>query len=185
MAGAQKKAAQEGRTLVFIDESGFYLLPALLYTYAPRGETPVLKVPLKWEHLSVIGAITPQGKLFHQVYDHAISKVEVVHFLRHLLRQIEGQLLVIWDGLPAHRSHLVKQFLAEGAAQRLHLVQLPSYAPELNPVEWLWNHLKRVQLGNLGCPDLDELRQALRKAVERVRHRTALISSFFQQPGYL
>lgn len=160
-------------------------MPALLYTYAPRGATPVLKVPLKWEHLSVIGAITPQGQLFHQVYDHAISKVEVVQFLRYLLRQIKGKLLVIWDGLPAHRSRLVKQFLAEGAAQRLHLVQLPAYAPELNPVEGLWNHLKRVQLGNVCCAHLAELRQALRKAVERVRHRTALISSFFQQPGYL
>jgi hypothetical protein len=71
-----KKAAQAGRTLIFIDESDFYLLPSLLDTYAQRGATPVLKVPLKWEHLSVIGAITRQGQLVHQVYAHAISKVE-------------------------------------------------------------------------------------------------------------
>ena len=185
MAHPQKKAAREGRTLVFIDESGFYLLPSVVYTYAPQGKTPLLNAPLKWEHLSVIGAITPAGKVFHQVYTHAISQVEVVRFLRHLLRQITGKLLVIWDGLPAHRSHLVKQFLAQGAAQRLHLVQLPAYAPDLNPVEGLWNHLKRVQLGNLCCTHLSQLRQELRKAVERIRHRTTLIAHLFHQPGYL
>lgn len=160
-------------------------MPALLYTYAPRGKTPLLEVPLKWEHLSLIGAITPQGDLFHQVYEHAISKVEGVRFLRHLLRHIAGKLLVIWDGLPAHRSRLVKQFLATSAARRLHLVQLPSYAPDLNPVEGLWNHLKRVQLGNLCSTHLAQLRHELRKAMERVRHRTTLISRLFLQPGYL
>jgi transposase len=160
-------------------------LPALIRTYAPQGETPLLAAPLKWEHLSVIGAVTPEGKLLHQVYEHAISKVEVVAFLRHLLRHLDGKLTVIWDGLPAHRSQLVKQFLNEGAAQRLQLVQLPGYAPDLNPVEWLWNHLKRVQLGNVCCAHLAQLRHELRQAVERVRHRTGLITSFFRQPAYL
>ena len=112
-------------------------MPALIRTYAPQGQTPVLKAPLAWDHLSVIAAVTPDGKLFHQVYEHAISKVEVVRFLRHLLRHLDGPLTVIWDGLPAHRSRLVKDFLAAGAAQRLRLVQLPGYAPDLNPVEWL------------------------------------------------
>jgi transposase len=185
MACPPKKAVQAGRTIVFVDESGFSLLPSVVTTYAPQGHTPVLKAPLKWQHLSVIGAITPEGKLFHQVDEHAISKVEVVRFLRHLLRQIAGKLLVVWDGLPAQRSRLVKQFLAEGAAERLHLVQLPAYAPDLNPVEGLWNHLKRVQLGNMCCAHLPQLRQELRKAVERVRHSTTLISHLFQQPGYL
>ncbi len=59
--------------------------------------------------------------MFHQVYDHAITKVEVVRFLRHLLRHLDGPITVIWDGLPAHRSHLVKAFLAQGAAPRLRL----------------------------------------------------------------
>jgi transposase len=184
VARDQKQADQEGRTIVCIDEAGFYLLPSVIRTYAP-GETPVLDAPLAWDHLSVIGAMTPDGKLFHQVYDHAISKVEVVRFLRHLLRHLDGKLTVIWDGLPAHGSHLLKEFLAAGAAQRLHLVQLPGYAPDLNPVEWLWNHLKRVQLGNVCCAHLTHLRQELRKAVDRVRHRTTLITRFFHQPGYL
>jgi hypothetical protein len=124
--------------------------------------------------------------LFHQVYEHAISKVEVVRFLRHLLHQLEGKLTVIWDGLPAHRSRLIKEFLAQGAAQRLNLVQLqPTRRTSIPSSGYGIIHLKRVQLGNVCCTHLAHLRCELRKAVERVRLRTTLITRFFHQPGYL
>ena len=87
MAGGQKKAKQEGRTRVFVDEAGFYLLPGVVYTYAPRGQTPVLRVPLTRDHLSAISAITPQGKLFMRVQDTAFKGPAIVRFLRHLLGQ--------------------------------------------------------------------------------------------------
>ena len=67
LAGAQKGAADEGRTVVWVDESGFYLLPGCVRTYAPRGQTPVLRVRLTRDHLSVIGGVTPDGKLLLQV----------------------------------------------------------------------------------------------------------------------
>ena len=134
MARAQKKAEAEGRTIVFVDEAGFSLLAAAVYTWAPRGQTPILKYPL-WEHLSVISAITPQGKLYTWIQDHAFNGRDIVRFLKHLLRRITGNLLLIWDGLPAHRGQVVKQFLRQGAAKRLHLERLPGYAPDLNPDE--------------------------------------------------
>ena len=81
----------------------------------------------------------------------------VVAFLRQLLRQVRGKLLVIWDGAPIHRCRPVKDFLAADAAARLQLVPLPGYAPDLNPGEGVWNHLKRVELQNRCCQDLDEL----------------------------
>jgi transposase len=58
-----------------------------------------------------------------------------VRFLKHLMRQIEGKLLVVWDGSPIHRGGAVKEFLASGASSRLQLEQLPGYAPDLNPDE--------------------------------------------------
>jgi hypothetical protein len=61
-----------------------------------------------------------------------------VRFLRHLLRHILGKLLVIWDGAPIHRCQAVKDFLAQGAAHRLHLEPLPGYAPDVNPDEGLF-----------------------------------------------
>jgi transposase len=82
---------------------------------------------------------------------------------------------VVWDGLPAHRSKKVKRFLEEGAARRIHLERLPGYAPDLNPKEGIWNHLKYVGLKNLCCGHLDRLKTELRRAKERLRHKTEVI----------
>ena len=84
--------------------------------------------------------------------------------------------LVVWDGSPIHRGRAVKEFLASGAASRLKLEQLPGYAPDLNPEEGIWKHLKCVELKNLCCQSLSELKVELRKAKERLRHKRDVIS---------
>ena len=171
--------------MIFADEAGFYPLPFVARSYAPCGETPILRAPLTHDHLSVISAITPSGRLFTHIQDQPIRGPAVVAFLRQLLRQIGGTLLVIWDGAPIHRAQPVKDFLAAGAAARLQLVQLPGYAPELNPDEGVWNHLKRVELRNCCCRDLDELRSELGLAIRRLRRRPHLLTACFRQCGYL
>jgi transposase len=112
------------------------------------------------------------------IYEQSISGKEVVKFLRHVLREVSGKLTIIWDGLPAHRGQTVKEFLREGASRRLHLEQLPGYAPDLNPDEGVWNYLKNVEMKNLCCQGLDHLKTELRKAKERLRHKTQIIKSF-------
>jgi transposase len=114
-----------------------------------------------WEHLSVISAITAEGDLYTMTHDKAIDSDAVVRFLKHLLRHLSGKLLIIWDGLPAHRSRKVKDFLREGGAARVHLAQLPSYAPDLNPDEATWYYLKNVELRNVCCHSLRELRDEM------------------------
>lgn len=153
-------------------------------TWAPCGQTPVLTVPLTHDHLSAIGGITPDGRLFMQTQDHAYRSPDVVRFLRVLLRKIRGNLLVIWDGAPIHRGQPIKDFLRRGAAKRLHLEQLPAYAPDLNPAEGIWNYLKRVELANRCCPDLTTLGLALRRAKERLRHKDSVLHACFTQAGY-
>jgi hypothetical protein len=78
-------------------------------TYAPVGQTPILRVPLTRDHLSAIGGITPEGRLFMQRQERAYCAEEVVAFLRLLLRKIPGKLLVIWDGAPIHRAKVRKR----------------------------------------------------------------------------
>lgn len=160
---------------MFIDEAGFYLLAAAVMTYAPKGQTPLLHVPLSWDHLSLIGAITPDGKLYVHMQDKAFKGETIVQFLKHLLRHIAGKLLIIWDGLPAHRGQAIKDFLSAGATERIHLERLPGYAPDLNPIEGIWQYLKYVEMKNLCCHTLDELRHELRKAISRLRHKTDII----------
>lgn len=166
-----------------MDEAGFYLLPGVVKTYAPRGQTPLLRVRLTRDHLSAISAVTPEGKLYVRVQDRAFKAEDVVRFLRHLLRHIPGKLLLIWDGLPAHRSHVIKDFLTQGAADRLHLERLPGYAPDLNPDEGIWHYLKHVELKNLCCQNFTQLRLELRRAIQRLRHKSRVILGCFAMAG--
>jgi len=134
--------------------------------------------------LSAISALTSDRRVLMQVPQQAFRGPQVVRFLRHLLRHIPGKLLVIWDGASIHRSCAVKNFLAEEAAERLWLEQLPSYAPELNPVEGIWRQLKRVHLRNLCCRTLDELRYELRLATANLRHKATVLASVPRLCGY-
>ena len=170
---------------MFVDESGFYLLPMVVRTYAPVGQTPILSHLLSYDHLSVISAITSDGKLYTMVQERTFKGPDVVRFLKHLMQQIPGKLLIIWDGATIHRSRAVKAFLADGAAERICLERLPSYAPELNPDEGIWNYLKRVELKNVVCRDLTHLRNELRKAIARLRRKPTVIRGCIAQTGFI
>jgi transposase len=185
LASPQKRAEEEGATIVWVDESGFYLLPLAVRTWAPRGQTPILRVPLTHDHLSAISAITLDGRLFLQVREDSYDGEAVVDFLRVVLRQIPGKVLVIWDGSPIHHGQAVKDFLRAGAAKRLQLEQLPGYAPDLNPDEGIWNYLKRVELANVCCADLADLRNHLLRAGVRLRHKPEVVRACSRQCGYL
>jgi transposase len=184
LAGPSKKAAEEGYTLVWVDESAFYLLPHVVQTWAPCGQTPQLVVKHTKDHLSAISSITLDGRLFLQVREGSYDSAAVVGFLRVLLRKVRGRIILIWDGSPIHRGQAVKDFLRRGAAQRLHLEQLPGYAPDLNPDEGVWNYVKRVELDNVCCHDLGELRTQVIRARERLRHKRAIIRACSRQCGY-
>jgi len=71
LAGLGKKATAEGRTIVWVDQSGFDLLPMAVRTWAPWRHTPILRVPLTHDHLAAMGGLTPDGRLFLQTQDQA------------------------------------------------------------------------------------------------------------------
>jgi transposase len=176
------RARRERRVLVFVDEAGFYLLPGVVRTYAPEGLTPVVYEWQTRDHLSAMGGITPQGKVYSLVRQESLNGLHSVAFLGHLLRLAGERLLVIWDGSPIHRRAAVRAFLA-AAAGRLHLEALPPYAPDLNPVEGMWQHLKHVEMRNLVCLDLEELHLELHLALGRVRQKRQVVPSFFAGAG--
>jgi transposase len=154
-------------------------------TYAPVGETPLITCRLTRDHLSTISGISLQGKLYMMALGHSPKGPDVVRFLKHLLRHIPGKILVVWDGAPIHRGQVVKDFLTNGGSERIWLDRLPGYAPELNPDEGVWNYLKRVELKNVVCRDVSHLRQELRKATERLRHKQNIIHSCINQTGLI
>lgn len=156
----------------------------LVKTFAPRGKTPVLRVPLAHPHLSAISAIGLTGEVAFAVQPTSFDSAAVITFFEQLLLQFSGHLIVIWDGSPIHRSKAIKTFLAEGAAHRLHLERLPGYAPDLNPDEGVWCWLKR-RLKNQCFATLDALQTAMLAANEEFINRPDLLLGCLHACSYL
>jgi transposase len=153
--------------------------PHRISTWAPRGKTPVLQYHFNWDNLATIAGLT-LFNFYFRMYAGSVKAQQVVDFLGHLLRQLPGRLLIVWDGLPAHRSKLVKEFVAQQQG-RIWLERLPAYAPELNPVEYIWGYWKKHELPNFCPKDYFELSTRARQALRRMRRRKTLISAFWKQ----
>jgi transposase len=179
LAGAKKKCRREGRTIVFIDESGLSERPTRVKTWAPKGQTPVLQYSFNWKQLSVIAGIS-FWNFYFRFHAGAIRGPQFVEFLHALTRQIRGKLLIIWDGLPAHRSRVVKDYV-EALDGRLILERLPAYAPELNPVEYIWGYMKQRELANLCLHTIGEVGTFARNRLKSMQRRPRLITAFWQQ----
>lgn len=178
-----QRARHEARTVVFEDESGIYLTPGVVRTYAPRGVSPVLHEWQTRDHLSVMGGVTPEGSVYTLVRETSLNGLHSIAFLKHLLQCIGKRLLVIWDGSSIHRRLEVIDFIKRVGRKVLWVEPLPVYAPDLNPAEWLWHQLKQVELRNVTCLVLQELHEHFHLAVARIRRRPTLVQSFFAGAG--
>jgi transposase len=139
----------------------------------------VLQYHFRWKNLSLMAGIT-WWNFYFQIFPGTIKAPQIIEFLQHLLRHLRRPLLVIWGGLPGHRSTAVRDFVADQEG-RLTLECLPGYAPELNPVEYLWAHLKHHEIPNL-CPrERWQLSDAARAALQRMRRRPRLVTAFWKQ----
>ncbi len=189
LAEPKKNSAKQGATIVFIDESGFSERPSVQRTWAPRGQTPVLTHRFShWKHLSAIGALaySPHGRrarFFLSLVPGAVRSEHIIRFLQRLHQHHPGPLIVIWDGVNPHRSVATRDF-AEQQKRWLTLVRLPSYAPELNPVEGAWSWFKRTVVGNF-CPEgYGPLHRVLRLARRRLTRKRPLLLGFLHKSGF-
>lgn len=176
----QKKVQRLKAHLAFLDESGFLLIPNLRRTWAPRGQTPIVRHRYRHDRISAISAVTVSFQrqrlgLYLHFHRENISQLEVVLFLRYLLRQIRRHIVLLWDGGGIHTGQCVRDFLRDHP--RLHVEAFPAYAPELNPDEHVWGHYKQ-ELANGRPDDLEELLSTLGRITRNVRGRPALVRSF-------
>jgi transposase len=168
--------------LVFIDESGFLLMPNLRRTFAPRGQPPIIKTADPHGRISVIGALTisPIQKQPHFVYhtlpDNAnFNSESVVRFLEMIRKQLSGPFTVLWDAIPIHCSQLVDQYLEQHP--NFVIERFPAYVPEFNPVDKVWLYLKYNRLPNYAPTSLDELRDRLTDELDNLRNKQKLLAS--------
>ena len=183
LASSKKNAARDGRLIIFIDESGVSERPTRVRTWGVRGETPVLQFHFNWHQLSIIAGLHFKGICF-RLHEGSIAKAEVVEFLKSLRTHFRRPLLIIWDNSQPHRSILVRDYVATtGGGIQLHF--LPGYAPDLNPVEFLWAWLKRHALANFCPDDFSDLQVTARGKLKSAQRRGAIIAACWQQAELL
>lgn len=139
----------------------------------------MLQYHFNWKQLSAIAGITFH-RFYFRLFPGTIKSAQLIEFLSALHQTIGRRLLVLWDGLAAHRSRLVRAFVdtLKGAIQ---LERLPAYAPELNPVEYIWGYLKQHALANFCAHDLAQLSEAARQKLRSMQRRTTLVTAFWRQ----
>jgi transposase len=181
VAQDKKRARDEGKSIVLIDESGFMLQPVVRRTWAPKA--PIQYSWDRHDRLSVIAGITvaPHRRrlgLYFQIHDHNVRFKEVIEFLYHIHRHLRRKLVVVMDRYSAHWKAV--RLLQEAGVDWLEVEWLPAYAPELNPSEMVWNHTKYADLANLIPDDLSALWQAVDASIDGMRKNSDLIRSFFK-----
>jgi putative transposase len=161
------------------------MAPLVRRTWAPKGSHPVLYQRTgNWEKITIIAAlaINPSKSrlsLYFRLHSgRNINSDLIVSFLKLLLKHLRGNIVLVWDGLAAHRSKKVRTFLRR--TRRLRLVSLPPYAPELNPAEYIWSYLKRNPLANLPFPDLLSLAKTARRHTKALQQKQKLLRSFLR-----
>jgi len=187
LAGNKKNARRRRAWILFQDESGVSERPPVRRTWAPKGETPVLVYAFNWKKLSISAALgySWDGKrcrLWFQTQPGSYNDERLIVFLRDLKKHLRGQkAILIWDGLPAHKSRKMKQYL-ESRRSWLQVEMLPSYSPDLNPVEDLWSNIKGQELANRCVAGLGEAEDGECSGMDRVR-QSKLPFSFLHHAG--
>ncbi|MFI6451460.1 transposase [Streptosporangium amethystogenes] len=182
-------AAAWGAWVVFVDESGRSLRPPKGRTWAPRGQTPILRVSGKGSgRVSIAGlvCIKPgmRTRLMYRTITYHRRKGEKKGFgpgdfaalLTAAHHQLGGPILVVWDGLPAHVCAATRTFI-DAHADWLLVYRFPAYAPELNPAEGVWACL-RDKLLNLTVGGIDQLTLIIRSRLKQMQYQPTLLNGF-------
>lgn len=186
-----REAFQRKAHVVFLDESGFQLNPSVRRTFAPRGETPVLKAWDRRDRISAISCVTLSPVLARPgLYftllpvNQTVHAEQVVEFLRELGAQLRGPFTVVWDRHGIHsRSRLVNKYLA--SHPEVVAEDLPPYAPSLNPDEWVWAWAKYGRLCNLAAWDSEELYNSILDTLVELKFRPDLLNAFIHDAELL
>ena len=174
--------------LTFIDECGFMLSPLVRRTWAPRGITPTIAVTEPHGRISAIAAITISpvrdrfGLYFHLLPDNMnFQSASIVEFVESIRSRLRKRFVVLWDQIPIHQSGAVRAYVNH--CKNVIVEPFPPYAPELNPVDYVWSYVKYARLANYCPKTLGELRRQVTSELVRLRKRPDLLKSFFHATG--
>lgn len=180
MACHSKKGARLGATIGFLDETGFSDRAIVRRTWSKRGVTPIIASSGGWKSRTVIGALLarPNGayaRMVFSVLPHTVRAHDVIDYFELLKKRLRGRMLILLlDGLPAHRAKKTQAWINRNKSW-LATYRFPAYAPELNPIEYVWSSSKNKDLANVCPKDMSELEKRIKKSMKRINgSKTAL-----------
>ena len=173
--------AVEGE-VYFWDEAGFRADGVHGRTWGVKGQTPVIERPGQRQSISAASAVTASGAFWYSTYEGGLSAELFVSLLRRMMRYRVKPVHLVVDGLPAHKTALVKAYVASTDG-RLTLHVLPGYAPDLNPDELVWSHMKRTGVARTPLRRGENLRDKITAQLAKIKRMPQLIRSFFQAPS--
>jgi transposase len=187
MAPDKKGALEQNARIVFMDETGISKTPNVRRSWSLKGKTPILKHRLDRERLNTIAALDcrPDGsdaELMFYMQPQSIKSQDIIAFLEALHQQIDGKIVLIWDSFTCHRSKIVKEHIAS-CRDWLRVERFPVYAPELNPVEYLFSSVKGKDTANLCAVSVDHIAHKLMAAVDRISSSAKLLYGFLKASG--
>lgn len=177
-----KKARRSGKSIVFLDETGFMLQPIRRRTWAPRGKTPIQRSWDRHDRLSAISALTlaPQRRrlgLYFRMQRRNIVHSDICRFMVHIKRMLRRRIILVLDRWNVHRAAV--RLLRQRFSSSFEVEWLPAYAPELNPVEYVWTNTKWAKLANFVPKDIGHLHKRVRGALKAVGSTTQILRSCF------
>jgi len=176
------RAKQAGAKIFFLDEAGVRSDQVLGRTWGLRGQTPEVPTSGRRQSVSAISAVSGRGEFWYEIYTDRLNALRFIELLRHFMRRRTSRVFLVLDGHPAHIAKAVAHYV-QSLTGRLELHFLPGYAPELNPDEFVWNHLKRQGVSKKPLLRNESLRSRVQADLAAIKSQPALVRSFFRAPS--
>ncbi len=178
----RRRARRRGADLFFLDEAGIRSDAPLGRTWGPKGQTPIVPTSGQRQRVNAISALTVLGAFWYRTFTGRLNAARFLEFLRAFLRRRPRPVFLVVDRHPAHIAKTVAQFV-QAQRGRLELHFLPGYAPDLNPDEFVWNHLRQHGVTKTPLRANESLRARVERDLAAIQGRPALVRSFFQAPS--
>jgi transposase len=176
------RAKRRGAKIFFLDEAGVRSDQVLGRTWGIRGQTPEVPTSGKRQSVSAISAVNALGEFWFAMYAQRLNATGFIELLGKFMHRRKRPVFLVLDGHPAHIAQSVARYV-QSLKGRLELHFLPGYAPELNPDEFVWNHLKRQGVSKKPLRRNESLRERVRADLSEIQSRPALVRSFFHAPS--
>jgi len=174
----KKRAKKRKADVFFLDEAGIRSDAALQRTWGIKGKTPEVQTSGKRQSLSAMSAVNPLGAFWYTIYTQRLNAIVFIEFIKDFMRTRHKSVFLIVDGHPSHKAKIVKQYVEETQG-KLELYLLPGYAPELNPDEFVWNHIRQIGVSKKPLKKDESLKTRVEKDLSQIKHNRSLIRSFF------